>query len=83
MLVPEIKTRKRLPHLVMGALAQAAKYLPGCTPVAVVSQTGGRAIGCMYLDDLVRVLGIAPKTPGAQATLPFGVAVTPRGGANE
>lgn len=55
----EAKSRKRLPRLIVDALAQAQRYARGAAPLAVLRQHGGKAIGCMWLDDLARLLGVA------------------------
>jgi hypothetical protein len=63
-LQPEVKTRKRAPKLVLDALAQARRYLPGAIPVAIISQRGGEAIACIPLRDLARLLGLQPLREG-------------------
>ena len=60
----EVKHRKRLPALLVGALEQALRYEPTAIPMAVVSEYGGQAIACLPLRDLARLLGIVePETP--------------------
>lgn len=54
----EVKTRKHLPQLLRAALEQARSYAPGATPVAVVSETGGRALAVVELGALARFLGL-------------------------
>ena len=65
----EAKTRKRLPRLIVDALAQATRYAPGAVPVAILSQTGGAAIACLPLADFARLLGLQPPKPGEQLAL--------------
>jgi hypothetical protein len=57
-IVAEVKTRKRLPALLVGALEQARRYAPDAIPMAVVSEYGGQAMAAMMLVDLARLLGI-------------------------
>lgn len=60
-LQPEVKTRKRLPRLIVDALTQAMRYQADAIPVAVISETGGHAIACLPLEDLARLLGLQPQ----------------------
>lgn len=63
-LQPEVKHRRRLPRLLVAALAQALRYAPDATPLAVVSERGGPQLAVLYLVDLARLLGIvAPELP--------------------
>ena len=63
-LQPEVKHRARLPRLLVAALAQALRYTPDATPLAVVSERGGPQLAVLYLVDLARLLGItAPELP--------------------
>lgn len=56
---PEVKTRKRLPKLLVEGLAQARRYFRGATiPIVVVSELGGAALAVLELADLVALLGI-------------------------
>ncbi|MFO0666865.1 MAG: hypothetical protein U0174_23135 [Polyangiaceae bacterium] len=59
----EAKTRKRLPAIVLAALAQAERYARGAIPVGVVRQRGGKAIAVLWLPHLASLLGI--ETPDA------------------
>jgi|CZKU01.1.fsa_nt_gi hypothetical protein len=65
----EVKTRKRLPKLVLDALAQAERYSPSAIPIAVISQTGGGAIVCVKLADFVRLIGVKSPAVGEQLAL--------------
>ena len=56
-LIVEVKTRAKLPALAAAALEQARGYDVTATPVAVVSQLGGRALAWLELRDLARLLG--------------------------
>lgn len=81
-LQPEVKHRKRLPRLLAAALAQALRYEPGATPVAIVSEHRGGALAVLRLADFARLVGVdlvvprprrkrGPKRakPGAQLSL--------------
>jgi hypothetical protein len=68
-LVPESKTRGKLPKWIVGAVEQARGYLPGAVPLVVLSQTGGEPLGLLPLRDLSRLLGI--RTEGAETQLPL------------
>lgn len=57
----EVKTRKRLPSLLRRALEQARGYAPGATPLAVVSETGGRALVVLELGAFARIAGLEPS----------------------
>ncbi|MBV9945477.1 MAG: hypothetical protein JOZ69_01360 [Myxococcales bacterium] len=56
--VAESKTRKALPRWLVGAVAQARAYLPGCVPLVVLSELGGEPLAALPLRDLVRLLGL-------------------------
>jgi hypothetical protein len=63
-IICEVKHRKRLPALLRDALAQAARYLPSATPIAIVSERGGVALAVLALADFARLLGVsAPALP--------------------
>lgn len=66
----EVKTRKRLPALLRAALTQALRYRPGATALAVVSETGGRALAVMDLRDLARLVGMAAVSLTEQRQTP-------------
>lgn len=57
---PEVKTRKRLPRLLVKALEQARQYEPSAIPVAIVSEAGGSAIACLPLRAFVFIAGLEP-----------------------
>lgn len=57
-IVCEVKTRKRLPALLEAALEQAQRYMPQATPLAIVSERGGRALAVLALRDFARLLGL-------------------------
>lgn len=57
-LVAEVKHRKRLPALLEAALSQAQRYMPQATPLAIVSERGGRALAVLALRDFARLLGL-------------------------
>lgn len=62
-LQPEVKHRKRLPRLLSAALAQALRYEPGATPVAVVSEHRGAALAVLRLADFARLVGVTLELP--------------------
>lgn len=81
----EVKSRKRLPYLLTGALKQAEGYAPDAIPLAVVFQRGEReGLAILRLRDFTRLAGLdigalPPSTPlrrprvevdPAQLTLP-------------
>ncbi len=66
---PEIKTRKRIPALIKGALAQAQHYAPSAIPLVIISETGGRAIACLPLEAFARLVGIREPKTGEQLSL--------------
>jgi hypothetical protein len=57
-LLPEVKTRAELPKWFTGALEQARRYLPGATPLFVVSETGGEPLAVLPLRDFARIAGL-------------------------
>lgn len=58
-LSPEVKTRKRLPALVVRALDQARGYGPaGSVPAAVLSETGGEPVIVLPLRAFRRIAGL-------------------------
>lgn len=69
-LQPEVKHRRRLPRLLVAALAQALRYAPDATPLAVVSEHGGPQLAVLYLVDFARLLGIAPPALPRRARRP-------------
>lgn len=71
--MPECKSRAKVPRIIRQALEQAAKYLPDCVPLAVIRQTGGRAVACLWIEDLARVTGIRDPEVPAQPVLPLTV----------
>jgi hypothetical protein len=60
-LIPEAKSRKRLPRLLVDALEQARRYAPGATPIVVVREVGSRALVALELEAFVRLVGVAPE----------------------
>ena len=71
-LMPEVKTRRRLPKLVTGALAQAERYAPpGAIPAAVLSETGGEPMIVLALRAFRRIAGLEPTEPTAQIPIAF------------
>jgi hypothetical protein len=68
-LCAEAKTRKTLPRWLVGAVAQARGYLPGCVPLVALSELGGEPLAVLPLRDLARLLGLQPPDKGRQLTL--------------
>ena len=68
MLGPEVKSRKRLPRLVTGALDQACRYFgTRAIPVAVLFQKGAqKGIVCLDLDTFARLVGLDVATLPAE-----------------
>ncbi|MFO0665072.1 MAG: hypothetical protein U0174_14055 [Polyangiaceae bacterium] len=64
----EAKTRKRLPAIVLEALAQAERYARGAIPVGVIRQRGGKALAVLWLPHLASLLGIEPPEPPERKT---------------
>jgi len=56
----EVKTRKHLPKLLTAALEQARRYEPSAVPVAVISETGGRALAVLSLTAFAAICGLEP-----------------------
>lgn len=55
----EVKTRKRLPTSITGAIAQARRYHARPTiPIGIVSATGEAALAVLSLRDLCELLGL-------------------------
>ena len=69
-LVVESKARGSVPRWLVGAVEQAARYLPSAVPVAVVSGAGVR-LAVLHLADLAALLGL--HAHDAQGVLPLGV----------
>ncbi len=68
LLVTEVKSRKRLPRLIVDALVQAQRYAPAAEPVAVLFERGQRAgLVVLSLDLFRKLTGISP--PAAQLDL--------------
>ncbi len=61
---PEVKSRKRLPCLVTGALEQARRYFGGRTiPIAVLYELGARSgIVCLDLGAFAALVGLDVAT---------------------
>lgn len=60
----EVKTRKRLPAILVAALAQAKRYgALGAVPTAVVSATGGEPLVVLPLRAFRRIAGLDVDTP--------------------
>jgi hypothetical protein len=57
-LIPEAKARKRLPRVITDALDQARRYAPGCEPLAVLRELGGRALVVLELHAFARIAGV-------------------------
>ena len=69
-LTVESKARATVPRWLVGALAQAARYLPSpAIPVAVVSGAGAR-LAVLRLEDLAALVGL--RATAAQGVLPLG-----------
>ena len=69
-LTVESKARGSVPRWLVGAVEQAAKYLPSAIPVAVVSGAGAR-LAVLRLEDLAALVGLRAVTP--QGVLPLEV----------
>lgn len=71
----EVKTRKRLPALLVAALAQAKRYAPEAVPTAVVSATGGEPLIVLPLRAFRRIAGLdaLPVPPAVLGTDEFRV----------
>jgi hypothetical protein len=68
LITTEVKSRKRLPRLLVDALAQAQRYAPGAEPLAVLFERGQRSgLVVLSLDLFRRLTGISP--PAAQLDL--------------
>lgn len=71
-LMPEVKTRRRLPALVTKALDQAKGYAPpGAIPVAVLSATGAEPVIVLPLRAFRRIAGIENSEPTPQVPIAF------------
>jgi hypothetical protein len=71
-LMPEVKTRERLPVLLTRALAQAAAYGPaGSIPIAVLSATGGEPVVVLSIHAFRIIASLEVDTDGAQLRLPL------------
>lgn len=57
----ECKSRRRLPRLLVEALEQARAYAPNATPIAVLRESGSRALVALELEAFVRLTGVAPE----------------------
>lgn len=55
---PEVKTRARLPKLLTAALDQARGYFPNAVALAVISETGGRALAVLDLRAFAALVGL-------------------------
>ncbi len=66
----ESKARGSVPRWLVGAVEQAARYLPSAVPVAVVSGAGVR-LAVLRLEDLAALVGL--RATAAQGVLPLGV----------
>jgi hypothetical protein len=58
---PEVKSRKRLPRVLVGALEQASRYYPAAIPVALVAELGGRMLAVLDARSFARLVGVAPE----------------------
>ena len=66
MLSVEVKTRARLPALLVAALAQAKRYgAADAVPAAVVSATGGEPLMVLPLRAFRRIVGLDATEPEA------------------
>jgi hypothetical protein len=68
-IVPEAKTRAKLPKWLKAALDQARGYHRGAVPLVVLSETGGQAIAVIPLTDLATLVGIRAPKDGEQLLL--------------
>ncbi len=68
-LVPEVKTRERLPRWLLGAIAQARSYVRGAVPIVVLSETGGPPLAVLPLTDLAQLVGLRHAKDGEQLLL--------------
>jgi hypothetical protein len=58
-LQPEVKTRKKLPHLIEWARRQAESYTRGAYGLAVIFKTGSsKGLACLDLDVFARLVGL-------------------------
>ena len=66
-LSPEVKTRAKLPVYLSNALEQARGYAPeGAEPIAIISETGGRALAVIDARAFARIAGInQPRSTSA------------------
>jgi hypothetical protein len=67
--VPESKTRKRLPRWLIKALEQAAGYVDGAVPLLVLSELGGPPIAVLPLVQLAELVGLRAPKDGEQLLL--------------
>jgi hypothetical protein len=67
--VPESKTRKRLPKWLLAAVAQARAYVVGAVPCVVLSETGGEPLALVPLTDLAMLVGLRSPKDGEQLLL--------------
>lgn len=70
-LTVEVKTRSRGLAVITNALHQAAGYLPGAVPLAVVSATGCEAIACLPLRAFAAIAGLRIETSNDPLQLPL------------
>jgi hypothetical protein len=68
-MVPEAKTRKKLPRWLVAALAQARRYVRGSVPCVVLSELGGEPLAVLPLADLAMLVGIRAPRDGEQLLL--------------
>jgi hypothetical protein len=67
--VPEVKTRAKLPKWLLAAIAQARGYVGGAVPLVVISQTGGEPLAIIPLVELATIVGIRAPKDGEQLLL--------------
>lgn len=68
-IVPESKTREKLPKWLIDALGQARKYVKGSVPCVVLSEFGGEPLAVMPLADLAMLVGLRSPKDGEQLLL--------------
>lgn len=72
---PECKQRKTLPVFLTKTLAQASKYTPGATPMAILRAKGQQPLVCLSLEAFARIAGIQPRevTPQTSFATPCSI----------
>jgi hypothetical protein len=67
--VPESKTRAKLPKWINAAIEQARRYHRGAVPLVVLSETGGPPLALLPLADLAMLVGLRDPRAGKQLLL--------------